>query len=166
MITPKNNIIPKLVKELFDYRDNDLYWKVRPAGGVDINKPAGFVRKLDGYRHITISDSKYFAHRLIWVWYYGVWPQSAVDHIDNNKSNNSVDNLRLATHSQNQCNAFKPKNNTSGVKGVSKAGNKWKAEIMIDKKSLYLGTFNYIEEAAAALTEVRKKYHGEFANHG
>ncbi len=85
------------------------------------------------------------------------------DHKDHNGLNNRMDNLRKCTHSQNMKNMKKPKNNTSGQKGVSKERKGWRAIIIADKKRFYLGNFKTKEEAALAYNEAAKKLHGEFA---
>jgi hypothetical protein len=88
-----------------------------------------------------------------------------VDHWDSNTLNNQKDNLRLATHSQNQSNRGKTKRNTSGYKGVSlcKKTNKWRALIKFNKKSIHLGYFNNIIDAARAYDQKAIELFGEFA---
>lgn len=86
-----------------------------------------------------------------------------VDHRDNNPLNNSRSNLRVSTHSQNICNSKKPTTNTSGYKGVSPSGNKWRATIRLNGKAKHLGMFQNLEDAYAAYCEAALKYHGEFA---
>ncbi|ECH9128545.1 HNH endonuclease [Salmonella enterica subsp. enterica] len=71
-----------------------------------------------GYWRITHANKCYLAHRLAWFFCYGVWPKE-IDHIDNNKLNNSIGNLREVTHQLNQLNMPLRSNNTSGVKGVN-----------------------------------------------
>ena len=89
-----------------------------------------------------------------------------IDHIDNNKENNNVSNLRFATHQENGRNTKMYKNNTSGVKGItfSKASNKWIAQIKIDGLRVHLGCFENIEDAKAARVNKVKQVFGEFAN--
>ena len=90
--------------------------------------------------------------------------RSHVDHIDNNKLNNNIDNLRFATVQENNRNKQVGKSNTSGYKGVTKSNNKWRACITIDGIYLHLGTFDTIEEARQARVEAVKKAFGDFAN--
>lgn len=95
-----------------------------------------------------------------------------IDHIDRNIYNNSIENLRQVTKSQNQCNRSIPKNNKTGFRGVCKYVNTdkckrlktWKASIGVNGKSISLGYFNTDVEAARAYNEASIKYHGEFAN--
>lgn len=93
-------------------------------------------------------------------------PTEFVDHINGNGLDNRRENLRVATPSQNQHNSRKPKNNTSGYKGVYKRGNKWCAAIAINYKTIFLGYHDTAELAHEAYCKAAIKYHGEFANEG
>lgn len=105
-------------------------------------------------------------HRLAWLYTYGELPDSHIDHINMNQSDNRICNLRLATRSQNQCNRGLQSNNTSGYKGVSRHRNKWAAYIKVKRKRTLLGLFNCPTAAHFAYCQAAKKYHGEFANVG
>lgn len=89
-----------------------------------------------------------------------------VDHIDCNGLNNTRDNLRIASPMQNNANAKRQKNNTSGYKGVKASRNKWEARITFKKKTIFLGLFNTPEEAHKAYCEAAEKYFGVFMNAG
>src|ERR1043165_3940616 len=89
-----------------------------------------------------------------------------VDHIDGNGLNNRRSNLRLATYAQSSMNRGRNIKNSSGYKGVDLKDGKWRAEIQVSRKKVYLGRFSTPEEAYAAYCEAAKKYHGEFANFG
>ena len=159
--------------DLFEYRDNELYWKKQPAySSVDISKPAGNIDK--GYRRIKIKGKHYKAHRLIYQMFNEKWDITdtsqdySIDHADNDKLNNSIDNLRVATNSQNLANTGKYKNNTSGTTGVNWdiATGKWKVRVRVNKKTHSGGYFVNKEDAIAKATKMRDELHGEFANHG
>jgi len=158
--------------KLFEYRDNDLYWKEQP-GSIDISKPAGSING-KGYRVIMIKGNNYQAHRLIYQMFNEQWditdnPQdNSIDHKDRDKLNNSIDNLRVATGSQNKSNTGKLKNNTSGTTGVywNEATGKWRVLVMLNYKSRHGGYFVNKEDAIAKATKMRDELHGEFANHG
>ena len=158
--------------DLFEYRDNNLYWKEQP-GSVDISKPAGCIDSSTGYRLIRIKGKKYRAHRLIYQMFNEQWDitdtsrDNQIDHADNDKLNNNIDNLRVATHSQQQHNSGKNRNNTSGCTGVYwyKPTGKWCVQISVNKKSHHGGYFVNKEDAIAKATQMRDELHGEFANH-
>jgi HNH endonuclease/AP2 domain len=89
-----------------------------------------------------------------------------VDHIDGNKLNNNIENLRETTATQNAQNRKIHKNNTSGVKGVYfNKYKKWVAQLKIDNKVTYLGSFDDIKLAENAVKEARSKNHGVFCKH-
>jgi hypothetical protein len=119
-----------------------------------------------GYRIIGFNYGDYQAHRLAWVLHYGEWPSGIVDHIDRNKENNSISNLRIATQSQNVFNQKRSKKpNMHGFRGVSfrKNRKKYVAKIMKDGKVICLGSFNTAEEAGEKYKESSLKYFGEFS---
>lgn len=132
-------------------------WKgSREVGSLDNN----------GYRRVCFNGKRPLAHRLAWFLYYGEWPTDQIDHINGNKDDNRISNLRLASDFQNMWNRGKPQNNTSGFKGVSwhKQRQKWIALIGVNGVLKYLGYFEDLEKAAAAYQTAAIKYHGEFAN--
>ena len=86
-----------------------------------------------------------------------------VDHRDRNPLINQRHNLRVCSNGNNCKNSGKPKNNTSGYKGVSANGKGWQARIKANRKEIYIGTFKDIADAARAYNEAALKYHGEFA---
>ena len=128
------------------------------AGGLDSQ----------GYWRIMINGKDYSAHRLAWLHVFGVWPERQIDHINENKSDNRLENLRLATQSENSSNRGAQKNNTSGFKGVvwHKHKKKWMAQIRAGGKQKYLGLFSSAESAYAAYCESASDLHGDFANTG
>jgi hypothetical protein len=152
----------KKLQELFDYRDGELYWKERINVSIDLSKPAGDI-DTKGYRRIQIEGKRYRAHRLIWKYHYGKDPKEFIDHIDGNKTNNNIENLREATNQQNGFNRGPQKNNKLGIKGVKKYRNKYKATIVINGKEKYLGMFFTIEEARLVREEAEKKIFKEFS---
>lgn len=119
----------------------------------------------DGYRSIMIDGKNYFAHRLAFLWMRGAWPKADIDHWNLNKANNRWTNLRDATSSQNKANTCARVNNTSGYKGVSwhKRDRKWRAEIGVSGKRIFLGNRVTREECAALYATAAKEHFGEFA---
>jgi len=166
--SPKQELTQKDLQELFDYRDGALYWKkTRAFGKVKKGRKAGTIRKSDGCEGINIFYKTYLTHRLIFMYHCG-YMETMIDHIDGNRMNNRIENLRPATKSQNGFNSKKRIDNTSGIKGVSwyKPYNKWVAYCYVMGKKYNLGYYQDKDEAAKVVKEFREKHHGEFANHG
>ncbi len=106
-----------------------------------------------GYWEIAINKKRYRAHRLAWLYEYGEFPPQLIDHIDKNRTNNSISNLRIADDALNSKNQSIYKNSTTGFHGVTAYGKRWRARININGKKIHLGVFDTIEEAA----ECRRK---------
>lgn len=161
-------ITQERVKELFEYRDGDLVWKVKRRGR--FAKP-GVVAgcKTDKYIWISVDCRSYAAHKLVFLYHYGYIPKE-IDHINQIKTDNRIENLRPCTRSQNTGNVGLRSTNTSGYRGIwfAKHCGKWRASIKKKGKSTHLGYFNTREEAAEAYDTAAKDYFGEFAyiNHG
>ena len=161
------------LRELFEYCEDNIsqpfLWKIRSSYCIKIGDIAGSLRsKNRGYYTIRFGGIAYLLHRLVWIYHNGDIPDlMVIDHIDGDLSNNRIENLRLATYSANSQNRKINSTNTSGVKGVYwyKQYEKWKVQIMIDRKSKFLGYYNTIEEAEAAVIAARNNLHGDFARH-
>lgn len=122
-----------------------------------------------GYTGIAIYRKPNYAHRLAWVYMYGGIPKdSEIDHINNNKKDNRICNLRLATRSENQGNVKLRLSNTSGYKGVyfNKRNSMWVAQIMRKGKRFNLGNFSSPVEAHKAYVEASVKLFGDYSNDG
>jgi hypothetical protein len=106
----------------------------------------------EGYLRGRVYGKFYLAHRVAWLLTYGTWPDDDIDHINGDRSDNRIANLRVATRSENMKNAKMRVNNTSGVVGVSwhKAARKWHAEIKSNGRKFSLGLFRDLEHAAIA----------------
>jgi hypothetical protein len=120
-----------------------------------------------GYYTVYLHSDNLRVHRLVAnAFIVNAMNKNCVDHIDNNRKNNHISNLRWSTNSENQMNKSKHSNNTSGVIGVnwSKDHNKWGARISIDRKCKYLGYFDTIEESKEARLKAVKQYYGEYAH--
>ncbi len=130
-------------------------------------KPGDKMGHVQGYGRIKIDlDGKqYMAHRLAWFYVYGKWPQSDIDHINGDPSDNRICNLREATDSQNLANSKKPITNKSGKKGVSWHGGagKWQAHIRVRGENRYLGLFGTVAEAHSAYAAAAIESNGDFA---
>lgn len=131
-----------VLKEHLNY-DSDtgfLDW-ISPSGNGDSKSLAGCEHHT-GYIYIRLGGSIYPAHRLAWLYMTGKWPENQIDHINGIKNDNRFCNLREATMSNNMMNRGIFKNNTSGFKGVSYKGKKWRARCTVNKKQYNLGIFS------------------------
>ena len=114
-----------------------------------------------GYVLVGLKKYRYFAHRLAWLYMYGEFPSSQIDHINQDKTDNRISNLRLVTPSENMQNVSQNPRNTSGAKGVcwNASSRKWQSQIKANGKSIYLGLFSELESASAAYKAAAAKYH-------
>lgn len=136
-------------------------WIEKPSWGVSVGEVAGFINSA-GYRSIRIAGVGYQAHRLAWLHHYGYWPASDLDHINGDKSDNRIANLRDVSRKVNCENQRRPqRNNTSGFLGVSWAKNekKWKAQISHSGKKRAIGYFSSPEKAHEAYLAVKRELH-------
>lgn len=127
-------------------------------------KQAGSVDR-EGYTRINLDSEAYYAHRLAWYFVTGEYPDRSVDHIDGDRSNNALVNLRLATPLQNSQNqAFETRTGNSRVRGAyfRKAEGKWSSKIRHNKKYIWLGYFDDEASAAAAYEAKAAELRGEF----
>ena len=146
--------------EHFAYEQAMLMWNTRYSG-----KVAGSVGSVNEYGHRTVSvdRKRVLIHRVIWEMHNSPIPEKMkVDHIDGNATNNRIENLRLATNSENSMNSRMKKNNTSGYKGVSyrKDSGKWRASIRKGDRQITIGDFKTPKEAHYAYVEAAKTLHG------
>jgi hypothetical protein len=154
-------------KEFLDYNpDTGIFtWIKKPNRRIKVGQVAGKANG-NGYMRITFKTIDYFAHRLAYYMYHGVDPLGkCIDHIDGDKANNKIDNLRLASNVQNGMNRVNlPSNNTSGVRGVCwhKRLKKWQVQIIVNKVYKYLGLFTNKEDAIKVRREAEIKYFGDF----
>ena len=139
--------------DMFDYRDGELYWKVKPCKHIAIGSRAGG-KSPNGYRYVNVNKVKYLEHRIIFKMHTGDEP-THVDHIDQDPLNNKIENLRASDVAQNAWNTKTPVTNQSGVMGVhwDKIRNKWMAYMRHNGKRKHLGYFDKFDDAV----EARKK---------
>lgn len=168
------------LRELFDYSDESYVLCGKTfAGGLRVRKRvdrlgranvryagafAGTVRTGDGRVQLAVDGKIYELNRLIWVWHFGAISQGLiVDHTDRDIFNNRIDNYRLGTVSQNNCNRKKGLGCSSTHKGVYlNTRGKWCAQIKINGKVTYLGVYEGEDEAARARNRALV-LHGDFA---
>ena len=149
------------LKEIFDYVNGELIWKINPGKNQYIGRVAGVVGQ--GYKHICVDRKKYLAHRLIFLYHHGCIPE-IVDHINRNTLDNRIENLREASKSQNARNSKVYKNNVSGITGVrwDNQKQKWQSSIRVNSIQTHLGFFEEINDAIESRKKAEEKYFGEF----
>ena len=140
-----------------------LVW-IKPRKGTRLGGIAGSLDKTNGYIRIKYKGKVYQAHRLVWWFAHGKFPEKDIDNEDTVKTHNWLSNLREASDTQNHYNVGMSKRNKSGLKGVSwySRDKNWQASININGKNTNLGCFNTKKEAAAAYQIAAKELHGEF----
>jgi hypothetical protein len=157
-------LTPEHVRELLEYEfeSGSLLWKVARGGTARLGTLAGTVRA-DGYRLIGICGGRYYAHRLAWMHFYGVLPSPLLDHINGDRSDNRICNLREAPGGLNHHNLKKARsdNQSSGLLGVTfhSASNLWQASISLDGCKRHLGLHSTKEKAYAAYLKEKRAIH-------
>jgi hypothetical protein len=156
----------KLLAELFYDLNTGIFVRKKSCKGRKTGEKVGHLRN-DGYLVTTFHGKFFYLHRLAWFYVYGQYPENLIDHIDRNKSNNKINNLRKVNYLQNSQNLNRHKDNQSGYKGVWKHSNtKWRSGICVDGKMKYLGTFDDVEKAHIAYQKASKELqiYGVYSN--
>lgn len=147
------------LRGLFYYKDGYLYNKVdrhkNPRDSRINNIPNS-----DGYMLLEVKGRYYKAHRIIYAICKGYMPKE-VDHINGNRLDNRIENLRACTHAQNGANVNQKKG-ISGVQGVAKFGDKWRVRLGVNGVRRSFGLYDDLDLASLVAQEARDKYHGEF----
>jgi hypothetical protein len=156
-------ITTEKIRELFDYQDGNLIWKQSSRNGW-VGKVAGNLQS-NGYTVIKVDGKFQKAHRLVWLWHGKELPES-LDHINRNRSDNRIENLRATEPYQNASNRTMQVNNTSKSRNVCwhKQLKKWVVSISSKGKRICLGAYEDFELADLVAVMARQKYHKEFAN--
>lgn len=156
-----NDITPDLLHDIFEYRDGALYWKF----GKRIGKEAGTVNG-NGYKICKIRKRIYLVHRLVFLMHHR-FLAGCIDHVNCDRSDNKIENLREATHSQNQCNQRQRTSTKSGLRDVyfSHHVNMWRVRVAFDGKRKDFGHYRNINDAKEAAIKARNEMHKEFACH-
>lgn len=154
----------EIVKELFDYSPDTglLTWRV---GGSPrkIGKVVGGRLDVHGYRVCCVNYRAYKQHRVVWLWWYGKWPVDQIDHVNGDRSDNRIANLRQATNALNAQNkrTCQTNNTTTGLLGacLDRKAGKYKASIGTERKQVWLGYFDTKEEAHEAYLDAKRRLH-------
>ncbi len=150
----------------YDPETGVLVWRINRKSNKVKGMPAGWLSE-KGYICLCYNNIDYLAHRIIWLIYYGQWPNKQIDHINQDRSDNRISNLRDVSALENNRNHRLHKTNTSGVMGIywDKQKRKWRARITVNGKKKSLGLFNDWLDAVSARKAAENKcnYH---PNHG
>lgn len=141
-----------------------LTWSTRVNNSVSVGQTLG-TRHNKGYLFFRLNKKFYFCHKVAWFLHYGCWPSGEIDHINGDKSDNRITNLRDVTHLQNMCNTPSRQKTSSKYKGVHiiKTTGKWRATLWNGCSKLHLGVFSCEKEAALAYDTEARKVFGEYA---
>jgi hypothetical protein len=150
------------LRELLHYEPETgrFTWLVKRRGHTRAGDEAGRIHE-NGYRMIKVSQVRYLAHRLAWFYVRGEWPANEIDHINRDRADNRIANLRTATHAENGQNRGARAGSKSGVKGVSWMSrlSLWEARITVNGKTKYLGTFAELADASRAYQVAAEELH-------
>lgn len=156
------------IKEFISYDpvSGEFTWK-QNKGRAKAGDVVGWL-SAEGYRKAKIFGVTYTLHRLGWMMVNGgIADNIDIDHINCNRADNRISNLRLATRGQNLRNEGLRKNNRTGVKGVNwhKKHGKYQVQVMLNRKKFHGGYFDSLSDAEIASTLLRDRLHGEFCRH-
>jgi hypothetical protein len=159
----KAQLTTKVINREIDYcPDSGVFTRASPSGRSAVGKAVGYIDP-KGYLKVSLGGRQYYAHQLALFLHLGVWPSSGMhtDHIDGDRLNNRLTNLRLCTAQENAQNRKAQANSKSGYKGVSfrAKSNKWHARIVHKGKAVLLGDFTCKEEAYAAYCAAAARHH-------
>ncbi len=176
-----SEMTPTVLQEFLSYcpETGDLTWRPRaPHWFADeiqfkawnakyADKPAFFSVADSGYKVGQINHKPYKAHRIIWAIVHGEWPTGLIDHINGDRSDNRIENLRVVSPTGNMRNMRLPSRNKSGVIGVwwNKRIGKWTSQIRTDGGRVHVGDFSEKDDAIAARKAASERY-GYHDNHG
>lgn len=150
------------LRELLEYDHQTGHFRWRPTlrkNSYKFKTVAGCPNER-GYIKIRVEKRVYYGHRLAWLYVHGEWPTDVLDHVNGNRGDNRIHNLRLATQAQNLCNRCAQNNNQTGFKGVTRHHTgKFRATI----NGRHLGLFDTARLASDAYQIAAAELHGEFA---
>ncbi len=152
----------------YDPETGDIFWAARDKSMTICGRPVNTTRLnawnsrlagkethrtlRHGYRTICLDSKGYQAHRLVYALYHGYWPDKDIDHINGNRADNRIENLRDVSRSTNSKNGRRRRNNTSGIMGVDwrPSAQKWRARICDGGVGVHLGYFDNLADAVDA----------------
>lgn len=149
---------------LFSYESGLLRRKASTGPRSIVGEIAGQRKTREGYFSVQIRGKAHKVHQLVFLMLRGFIPDE-IDHINGDRSDNRIENLRAVTRSQNCANQLTQKRSVSGFKGVTRIrrNGKWRARIKVSQVEYFLGLFDTPEAAAAAYNQAASLHFGEFA---
>lgn len=147
------------LKRIVRYEDGKLI-SILASGRAVVGKAIGSKRP-DGYVRCQINGHSAYLHRLVWLYHYGELPEF-IDHINGDRSDNRIENLRASSLQENNTNLRKAKRTSkSGVLGVNwhKKTNKWRVQVRLNRATIHVGYFDCIEKASAAYIAKKRELH-------
>ncbi len=161
-IAMKDAVTADSLREILDYDpETGVFRRKVRASNAASGSVAGSI--MNGYVAISIGNQRYKAHRLAWLYVYGSWPKMAIDHINGNRADNRIYNIRLATQRMNRENLHSARsdNKSSGMLGAHwcEYHKKWKSHIRTHGKLIHIGYFKTAEEAHQKYLEAKRLLH-------
>jgi len=155
-----NELTADRLRELLHYDpETGVFTRRLKRGGYAAGSRVGYTAP-DGRVLVSVDNKNFRAHRLVWLYVHGEWPSNDVDHINGDPSDNRLCNLRDVPHMVNLQNRVRPtRANRHGLIGVTKNHDRFMAQIKIDGRRVYIGTYDTPEEASAAYLEAKRKHH-------
>lgn len=159
--TLKCGITQAELKDQFDYDAENGILIRKFRNGYPYNKPCGHKPDCKGYGQVKVNGKIYLVHRLIWLWVYGKFPSMGIDHIDGNRMNNRIENLRDVDSKTNNHNQKILRTNTSGFPRVQwiDAQEKYRVKISLDGRSIHIGVYDKFSDAILASKLAKIQYH-------
>jgi hypothetical protein len=152
-----------IARKIWSY-DTDtgfFFWKESPKYDVLVGTRAGY---FDGkYWRLAYRGKRYKASRVAWLYTTGEWPKDQIDHINGDKLDDRIINLRNATNAQNCKNRNLRSDNTLGVKGVHQTKRGFVAQVVVNGVHVLNKTFGTLEAAQEAYIRTARAAHGEYA---
>lgn len=143
----------------YDPETGVFVWRRKPCKNREAGSLAGNTQNT-GYRVIRVNGTLYKAHRLAWLYVHGCWPSQYIDHINGQKADNRIENLREATHAENMENRLRAHaNNKLGVLGVTKEKGRFVARIRVSGRLLHVGAYATAEAAGSAYISAKRSLH-------
>lgn len=170
IVTPTEEQLEQIADVLRYDADTGDFYRMKGGGNYSkmlVGKKLALATNSTGYKVVNVVGKSLLAHHVAWFLHYGRWPEDHMDHIDHDRTNNRIENLRIASHKINAKNVAIYRNNRSGLHGVAwiSGARKWRARINADRRCISLGMHDTLFDAAAARKSAELK-HGFHQNHG